>query len=373
MMKKHISFILIAVLIFGYCGAGFAAGEIPDVFICQSYGKDDTAAGLEMEAAMNKKLKELGYIEGKNINFYHFYMDTQTKYKGEDNINMRAGLALEEINKIDKEVDIDLLVIFDDNAFKYVALPLAKTKYKILFNGMNVYPEYDDKVVDFMETRERPGYNISGIKERSVSESAARLIKLIVPEAQTMVVLTNVNYEFIAQMGDELESDITDHPENYPFKLVEFCRVKSWEEYQAKTIEMDERDDVDVVFHYCPHGQYDKNGKGIGYEEFTNFIVTHQTHKPEFVVWTVWVRMGFICGAGVDFDKVGEKTAMQVDRVLQGESVGDIPIEFPGDFNISLNLARAQQLGIEIPFEVLGGAKEIHLEMLAYPEYKYKP
>ena len=71
-------------------------------------------------------------------------------------------------------------------------------------------------------------------------------------------------------------------------------------------------------------------------------------------------------------DRLGARQAIQVHRILKGESPGDIPIEAPEEFYIALNLARAQQLGIEIPFEVLGAAKVIHLKMSAYPEIKYK-
>ncbi|MFH1577736.1 MAG: ABC transporter substrate binding protein, partial [Candidatus Omnitrophota bacterium] len=143
----------------------------------------------------------------------------------------------------------------------------------------------------------------------------------------------------------------------YPLELEGMYRASSWEDYQRLTLEMDQRDDVDVIFHYSPHGQYDKSGKGIGYSEFTGWILKNQTHKPEFVVWAVWVSMGFLCGAGTDLCKIGENTALQADQVLRGGNPGDMPIEFPRDYYIALNLARAQQLGIEIPFEVLGGGK----------------
>ncbi|MFH1578109.1 MAG: ABC transporter substrate binding protein [Candidatus Omnitrophota bacterium] len=372
-MKRYFSVFLALLILACFSGFVYAAGDLPDIFVCQSYGQGEDAAGLIIESGMIDKLKELGYVVGEDIKFYHFFMDTQTKYRGTENIKMRAGLALEEIKKIDKEVGIDLLLIFDDNAFEYVALPLAKTKYKILFNGMNVDPEYYDKDVDFMDTREHPGYNISGIKEQSVTRTGARLMKMIYPQAKNMAVLANVSYPHLIQMANEVEKDIIEHPENYPLEIEGFYRTKSWEEYQQLTLELNSRDDVDVIFHYAPHGQYDKKGNGISYKEFTKWIVSNQTNKPEFVAWAVWVKFGFLCGAGTDLYKIGEKTGLQVHKVLQGEDVGNIPIEFPRDFYIALNLARAQQLGIEIPFEVLGGAKEIHLEMFAYPEYKYKP
>ncbi|MFH1577738.1 MAG: hypothetical protein ABIC18_01530, partial [Candidatus Omnitrophota bacterium] len=259
-MEKCFRTINLAVLLIFFLSQIGFTNEIPDVFICQSYGPGDKSGGLVIEPGTIEKLKSLGWEDGKTMNLHYFYMDTLANYKSPEYIKMRSRLALEEIDKADKEVGIDLLIIFDDNAFEYVALPLAKTKYKILFNGINVDPEYYDKDVDFMQTREHPGYNISGVKEQSVSRVGAKLVKMLIPDATKMVILASATYPYLAQMANELEQDIIENPESYPLELEGMYRASSWEDYQRLTLEMDQRDDVDVIFHYSPHGQYDKSG-----------------------------------------------------------------------------------------------------------------
>ncbi|MFH1578108.1 MAG: hypothetical protein ABIC18_03445, partial [Candidatus Omnitrophota bacterium] len=163
-MKKLIGLGLAIFLVIAMPQSVFSEeGHSPrKVFIVHSYSPREIHGGMGIEMGMLDKLKQLGYKEGKDIEFSRFFMDTQTKYKTIEDVKMRAEMAVAEI----KAIDPDIIIVFDDNAFEHVGLPLAKTEYLILFNGVNLNPEYYDAKVDFMETREHPGYNITGIIEQ---------------------------------------------------------------------------------------------------------------------------------------------------------------------------------------------------------------
>jgi putative ABC transport system substrate-binding protein len=74
---------------------------------------------------------------------------------------------------------------------------------------------------------------------------------------------------------------------------------------------------------------------------------------------------------GINLNLCGYQVAQKVVQVLNGEKAADIPIEKPKYHTIEINLARAQQLGVDIPSSVLLAADSLYTEMTLLPEYKY--
>jgi len=68
----------------------------------------------------------------------------------------------------------------------------------------------------------------------------------------------------------------------------------------------------------------------------------------------------------------GVNAGVIAGRILQGEQPADIPIIDPVANRIMINLARARQLKIDIPFDVLKSADVLYNTMRAYPEFEIK-
>jgi ABC-type uncharacterized transport system substrate-binding protein len=79
--------------------------------------------------------------------------------------------------------------------------------------------------------------------------------------------------------------------------------------------------------------------------------------------------LGFLASVGIDLKATGRQLALKLMQVLNGESPGEIPISKPVDYYIAVNLARARQLGIKIPVDVLEAAQEVYNSMALYPEF----
>jgi putative ABC transport system substrate-binding protein len=70
-------------------------------------------------------------------------------------------------------------------------------------------------------------------------------------------------------------------------------------------------------------------------------------------------QTGFLLAYGADLDDLVRRSALQVARVLKGQRVGELPIERPIKFRLSVNLKAARALGIVIPRAFVLRADEV--------------
>ena len=370
LMFKKATFIVIASLLsvslslFLLSGQPFSR-EIPTILIVQSYAKGQ-GCGSRLEVGLMQELKALGYEEGKNINIRHFYMDTQTKYMIPEQQKMRGALAIKKA----RELKPTVLVVFDDTAFRFVALPLAKTSQQIVYGGVNVAPERYNAETEFMKSREKPGYNITGVTEEATSDYATQMMKEIFPSAKGMVIIGSDMAPFLRQIVEDTIDDIRKNPQNYPIELKSTHFVKKFSEMKKLYSDFNSNNSIDVIHNHDITGLLDDNGRGVKHEKIVQWILQN-SKKPTFVWMVDWVPMGFLGGVGINLNLCGHQVAQKVVRVLNGEKAADIPIEKPKYHTIEINLARAQQLGIDIPSSLLLVADKLYTEMSLLPEYKY--
>ena len=62
---------------------------------------------------------------------------------------------------------------------------------------------------------------------------------------------------------------------------------------------------------------------------------------------------------GIDVPDGYKRAAAYVDRILKGEKPGELPVQAPIKFELSINLKTAQALGLRLPPVLIGRADEV--------------
>ena len=65
------------------------------------------------------------------------------------------------------------------------------------------------------------------------------------------------------------------------------------------------------------------------------------------------VESGLLAGYGGGLQEIARQAAVQVDRVLRGESPATIPVEAPRKYRLFVNLGTAREIGVTLPPDVL--------------------
>jgi putative ABC transport system substrate-binding protein len=62
---------------------------------------------------------------------------------------------------------------------------------------------------------------------------------------------------------------------------------------------------------------------------------------------------------GVNQVDIWRRAATYVDRILRGAKPGDLPVQFPTKFEMTVNLKTAKALGLAVPPSILLRADEV--------------
>lgn len=313
---------------------------------------------------INQGLAAMGYEEKKNIEITRIYMNTKTQ-NNTDYLMEDAAVTI--LERISKEAP-DILLIMDDDALRHVGAKLLDTPLPIVFGGINLLvtdPNYGwitrSKRSPLANSLEQPGHNITGVLERIAIKSGFNLLHQILPTAQTALFISD-NSSLSKQLL--LAADAEKVFSNLPLTIVKQVFTNSYEKMQQTVLEHQEKVDSIVIF--LPWTFEDKNGEHIPSKKVVNWLLQHN-RRPGIAYLDILAQEGFLCGVVVDMVQQGFHAGILAGRILNGESPQNIPIIDPVANRIVVNLARAKQLDIDIPFEVLKNSDVIHKSMTSFP------
>jgi len=345
-------FFLLSFLVLTPWSSGFA-GKTKKIFIVHSYKKNHVC-GQPQHDGVVKGMALSGWRTGQNLEIEAFYMETKQKNNTPERMQIQAQKALKAISRFRP----DVLVILDDNAFRTVALPLAKEPLPIVFSGMNGQPETYNQTAVFMKNRKHPGYNITGIYEKLHIQESIKVMTNMLALKKVLILddLSPTGRAISTQVTLELASFRND-VSLLPCK-VQSKTVNSWEGFK-KTIARINADPDIGAFYLGSLLLRDAAGKTHTAPDIIDYVI-NQAEKPAIGPNYAFIKMGLFGGASVNFFAMGVQAGKKAAAVLNGKDPGSLPIDDARDIALVFNLARAETLGIDIPKDVLLSADEVY-------------
>ncbi|MHC4638702.1 MAG: ABC transporter substrate-binding protein [Planctomycetota bacterium] len=351
-LMRNLPLLILVCLAFFLITTNVAGQEAKRVYIVASYEKDHICGGPQEEGVI-KGLNKTGWFEGMNLKIKRYYMDTKRKNTTPEAMKKEADIVFRQI----KEFKPEVLVVFDDNAFREVALPLAGGKdLPVVFSGMNGQPESYNVKKHFMDKRERPGGNITGVYEKLYVVRSVIVMQSAIPGLKGKKIVGITDYSptgnaLTAQFEIELKNKLRDID-------WELKKVKDWQEYTSLIKKLNDDREIGAIY---PVALSLKVSDTVTYTAPEIFKWTvENSRKPEMALNYFFAKIGLFGGAAVDFKAMGLLAGKKAGQILNGEKAGNLSIEDAPDYAIVFNLKRAKELGINIPHPLLTAADHVY-------------
>jgi ABC-type uncharacterized transport system substrate-binding protein len=289
-------------------------------------GSSPAAIAARIEA-FRQGLRDLGYVEGKNIVIEWRY--------AEGKLDRLPALAAELVRlKID--------IIGTGSPATTRAAKEATVTIPIV-----MAQDTDPVANGFVASLARPGGNITGLSTLApeLSGKQLELLKETVPRLSRMAVLGNSTLPGNAQALKEMELAAG------AFKV------------QLQYVDVLDLKDIETAFRAVSKGHADAVlvlGNPIFLSQriqITDLAV--KSRLPAIYERPEYVDDGGLMTYGVNINELYRRAATYVDKILKGAKPADLPVEQPKKFELIMNLKAAKQIGLTIPPNVLRRADKV--------------
>ena len=329
-----------------------AAEGIKRVYIVASY-EQHHVCGWPQEQGVIKGLVQEGWIDGINLSVKSYHMDTKRTNTTPEAMKRVAAEALRGIDSFKP----DVIVTLGDNAFREIALPMAgRTDVAAVFSGMNGQPEMYNARKHFMDDREKPGKNITGIYEKLYVVRSMRVMENAVAGLTGAKIVGITDYSPTGNaITKQFELELANQQGTVEWELI---RVRNWQEYADLITRLNDDDSVKAIY---PVALTLKVSDTVTYTAPEIFKWTiENSKKPEMALNYFFSEIGLFGGAAVDFKAMGLAGGEKAGKILNGDKAGNLPIDDAPEYAIVLNIKRARQLGIDIPAPLLTAADYVY-------------
>jgi putative ABC transport system substrate-binding protein len=274
-----------------------------------------------------KAFSELGYVEGKNIEFLH-------KFPAEQ-INRYSILAKELT-----ENDVDVAIAVSPAAA--VALKQITSMIPVVF-VLNPDPVSSGLVASLAH----PGGNMTGLSLLTIDLSSKflDLLKEAVPNLSSVVLFVDPQYSILQPHLIPTYTELT-KTLGLSFRSVPISVPDGIEPAFAQA----QSDHVDGAIVVGPI--FFNERAHVGASALANRI-------PTICLQAEMVPYGLLLSYGQDFPDYFRKAAGYADKILRGAKPADLPIEQPTRFKQVINLKAAKALGLTLPLSLLVSADEV--------------
>jgi len=277
--------------------------------------------------AFRQGLRDLGYVEGKNVVIEYRY--------AEGNFDRLPALAAELVR-----LNVNVIVTGGPTA-----IPAAKAAT----TAIPIVMAFDTDPVGsgFAASLAKPGGNITGLSTLAPELSAKQieLLKEIVPKLARVAVLGTASRPGSAHALREVEN------------AAKALKV------QVQFQDVVDPKGIDAAFLAARKGGADAVlvlGSPLFNANRTELTeLASKSRYPVIYDRAEFVEAGGLMTYSVSLADLARRAATYVDKILKGAKPADVPIEQPTKFDLVVNMKTAKALGIKIPNSVLAQATRV--------------
>jgi putative ABC transport system substrate-binding protein len=285
------------------------------------------AASATRNEAFRQGLRELSYVEGKNI---------VIEWRSAEGKSDRLPALAAELVRL----KVDIIVTGGGAATR--AAKEATSTIPI------VTAQDPDPVGNgFVASLARPGGNITGLSTYAPELSGKRLeiLREIVPKLSRAAVLGTSTQPGNAQVLKEIE----------PTAKAFGVKLQYLDVLASKDIETAIR----AASAARADGVLTLNSPVLSSQRTLLINLAAKSHLPVIYHQGRFVEEGGFIYYGVNLLDLDRRAAMYVVKILKGAKPADLPVEQPTKFELMINLKAAKQIGLTIPPNVLARADRV--------------
>ena len=277
-------------------------------------------------------LRELGYIEGKNILFEYRYT--------ERNLDRIPSLVSELV-----QLKVDVLVLSNFRAIR--AAKQATQTIPIV-----MVTTQDPVETGIIDSLARPGGNITGLTRltRDLSGKRLELLKEAVPKISRVGILWDARPDIEASGSAIALKEYEEAAHALKLKL-QSLEVRGpnpdWE--GAFQVAVKGRAGALLTIHNALIVRHPK--------QIADLAIKNRL--PSMYEGSSYVEAGGLMSYSSNDADQYRRAAVFVDKILKGTKPADLPVEQPTKFEFVINLKAAKQIGLTIPPNVLARADRV--------------
>jgi putative tryptophan/tyrosine transport system substrate-binding protein len=278
--------------------------------------------------AFRHGLRELGYVEGKNINIEYRYAEGRSE-------------RLPELAEQLVRLKVDVLVGSSSRAARPAKNASATIPIVVALVG-------DPIGSGLMASLARPGGNVTGLYQYSPELLGKRLelLKEIVPKVSGVAFLYDTDSKAFRSFFKDAQ--ITAQALALKFQVVE-VNAQNPDYGGAFRFMVNERIGT-LITEATPLATFHRN---------RILELVEQNRIPAIHSDQEWAEAGGLISYGANRADLFRRAAVYVDKILRGAKPGDLPVEQPTKFELVINLKTAKQIGLTIPQTVLYRADRV--------------
>jgi putative ABC transport system substrate-binding protein len=271
--------------------------------------------------AMLDELRQLGWVEGQNLQIEWRFADGNTE------------VATQDVTELVR-MPVDVLLMVAPTPLALQAEQLTQTIPIV------VWPVQHPVETGLVSNLARPGRNLTALTQDAPGLPAKRLdlLRQLLPGLTRLAVLQDSTSVAALAVWDEIRT------------AAEAIGV------MAEPIELRSADDAEPAFATAEaHGAdavFNSNQPLVRIDPgfYSGIALDH--HIPVVDLNPDFGQAGFLMAYGPNVPAINRRVAVYIDKILKGTNAGDLPVEQPTVFDLAVNAKTASALGLTIPPEL---------------------